>query len=209
MSSIRICHLYFNFPHYRLTVNHENIISTVKNWLENIVIDLNLCPFAKRELIKNTIRFQVSDAKNEESLLECLSQQLSLITLDRDIETTLLIHPWVLTHFDDYNQFLNLADELIKEQGLEGVIQVASFHPDYQFAGTSPSDAENYSNKSPYPILHLLREDSLERAIETYPNIDTIPQDNINKLNHLGARTLQHKLKSCIVQAPQTMGKTP
>jgi hypothetical protein len=166
--------------------------------VETVVVDLNLCPFAKRELVRNRVRFVVTQATSEEQLLIALEAELNLLTGDAEIETTLLIHPHVLQDFHDYNQFLNFSDSLLMEMHLEGVYQVASFHPDYQFGGTQPDDAENYTNRSPYPMLHLIREESLERAIAEYPDVDEIPARNVELMNHLGTGKLQALLKACL-----------
>jgi hypothetical protein len=176
----------------------EIVIETVRLWVQRLVVDLNLCPFAKRELVKNRVRFMVSDARSEEQLLAALQAELERLERDAAIETTLLIHPHVLQHFYDYNQFLDVADQLLVQMQLDGVYQIASFHPQYQFAGTMPDDAENYSNRSPYPLLHLLREDSLERAIASYPDVEQIPERNIALMNRLGSDKLKALLDSCV-----------
>jgi len=167
-------------------MQHDKIIITVRHWVEALVVGLNLCPFAKRELVSNRIRFSVSDATTEEYLLQDLQNELQLLEADEAIETTLLIHPQVLLDFYDYNQFLDYADGLLKQMDLEDVYQIASFHPDYQFFGTEPDDVENYTNKSPYPLLHLIRQDSLEQVIANYPDSDQIPERNIARLKSLG-----------------------
>ena len=168
----------------------KQAIKPVQQWLENIVIGLNLCPFAKREWIKNRIRFTVSDAKSEERLLENLNSELELIFADDSIETTLLIVPDLLQDFYDFNQFLDLADRLIEQMDFTGIFQIASFHPDYQFDGTEPDDVENYTNRSPLPILHILREESLENAIANYPDADKIPERNIALLREMGIQKI-------------------
>lgn len=178
--------------------NDEQVILAVRNWVETLVVGMNLCPFAKRELVKNRVRFVVTAATTEEQLLQVLRAELELLNTDSAIETTLLIHPDVLQNFYDFNDFLHDADSLLVEMEEEGIYQIASFHPDYQFGGTSPRDAENYTNRSPYPVLHLLREDSLERVIADYPNVDDIPQRNIELMNELGRDKLQALLKSCL-----------
>ena len=158
---------------------------------------LNLCPFAKREFVKNRVRFAVSSATTEGQLLADLQAELILVKDNKDVETTLLIHPGVLQDFYDYNQFLNVADALLVQMDLEGVYQVASFHPDYQFGGTEPQDTENYTNKSPYPMLHLIGEESLEQAIANYPNSDEISDNNIELLESLGQEKMQNLLQAC------------
>ncbi len=187
-------------------LNRKKTIDSVRQWVETVVIGLNLCPFAKEELINNRIKFVVTDAATEEQLLVELQTELELLDNDGAIETTLLIHPKVLLDFYDYNQFLDDADRLLIETGLEGVFQIASFHPDYQFGGTEPGDAENFTNRSPYPLLHLLREASLERAIASYSDPEDIPKRNIALMNKMGTKTLEALLQSCHNQKPP--GKT-
>lgn len=168
----------------------------MRKWVETLVVGLNLCPFAKRELVNNRIRFYVSEATTQEQLLEDLQTELKFLSDDKTIETTLLIHPQVLEDFCDYNEFLDYADGLIIQMELEGIFQIASFHPDYQFSGTKPNDVENYSNRSPYPLLHLIREQSLERAIANYPNVELIPERNIGVMQSLGKEKLQAMFQS-------------
>jgi hypothetical protein len=160
-------------------------------------VGMNLCPFAKRELIKNRIHFQLSDAHTEAELLEELQVELERLSNDDKIETTLLIHPQVLQDFFDYNQFLDYADALLVQQKLDGIYQIASFHPHYQFGGTQACDAENFTNRSPYPILHILREESLANAIDQYPDSDSIPVKNIELMNTLGTEKLSQLLQQC------------
>ncbi|PCI76743.1 MAG: hypothetical protein COB20_09805 [SAR86 cluster bacterium] len=176
-------------------MHQHEIVKDVRHWLEAFVIELNLCPFAKRELINDRVKFVVSDASTEEHLLADLQQELSHLQEDGEIETTLLIHPNVLQAFDDYNQFLNIVDALLDEEGLLGVYQIASFHPQYRFSDTEEDDAENYSNRSPYPILHLLRESSLEREIARHQDTSLIPQRNIQLLRTMGTAKLQALLQ--------------
>lgn len=183
------------------TEHDKDIVLAVRTWLETFVVDMNLCPFAKRELVKNRVRFVSSAATTAEQLLMDLQAELELLNGDCTVETTLLIHPQVLQDFYDFNDFLDLADRLLLDMGLEGIYQIASFHPDYQFGGTQPEDAENYTNRAPYPVLHLLREDSLEQVIAAYPNVDDIPQRNIELMNSLGQEKLRALLKSCLVKS--------
>ena len=164
---------------------------TVRHWLESVVIELNLCPFAKRELINDRVRFAKTDARTDVQLLQALEAELEHLSATPAVETTLLIHRHVLEDFADYNQFLGLADGLLEQMDLLGVFQIASFHPDYQFADTQADDAENYTNRSPYPLLHILREDSLARAIKHTSDVDQIPLRNIQKMNQLGAEKLK------------------
>ena len=176
----------------------SEITGSVQRWVESFVVDLNLCPFAKRELIKNRIRFALTAAQTEEELLTALQAELELLDSDTSIETTLLIHAKVLQDFYDYNQFLDYADELLLQMGLEGVYQIASFHPHYQFGNTDPDAAENYTNRSPYPMLHIIREESIARAIADSPNIDQVPARNIALMNQLGKDRLRALMQACI-----------
>lgn len=178
--------------------NDEEIIQSVRQWVETFVVGMNLCPFAKRELVKNRVRFVTTAATTAEQLLQVLQTELELLNADPSVETTLLIHPDVLQDFYDFNDFLGCADSLLVDMELEGIYQVASFHPDYQFGGTRSGDAENYTNRAPYPVLHLLREESLERVIADYPDVDDIPERNIELMNSLGQDKLQALLKSCL-----------
>lgn len=174
---------------------NEEQIRVVRQWVEDVVVELNLCPFAKRELIADRVRFVVTDATSEDELLETLAFELEFLGSTPSIETTLVIHPHVLGDFSLYNQFLDNADRLLVALKLEGVFQVASFHPDYQFADTKADDAENYTNRSPYPVLHLLREESLERVIASTPDIDQIPKRNIETMNRVGTESLRSMLR--------------
>jgi hypothetical protein len=176
----------------------DKIVESVRQWVESLVVDMNLCPFAKRELVKDRVRFTVTQAITEEQLLEALQAELELLNNNPSIETTLLIHSKVLQDFHDYNQFLNYTDGLLVQMGLEGVYQIASFHPNYQFAGTDPEDAENYISRSPYPVLHILREESLERVIDDFPDIEQIPVRNVELMNSLGKKKLQTLMQACL-----------
>ena len=175
----------------------DAVAATVQRWVARVVVAHNLCPFARRELEAGTVRFCVTGATDEEQLLLVLADELECLNLDPDIETTLLIHPQVLRDFLDFNQFLAACDQLLSQLSLEGVYQIASFHPDYQFAGTRPEDAENYSNRSPYPMLHILREDSVARAVAGHPDVEGIPERNIAVLNQIGRERLQAIWQDC------------
>jgi uncharacterized protein len=168
--------------------DNQKILSTTKAWLEKAVIGLNLCPFAKAVHVKNQIRYMISEATTSEVLLSKLINELKFLeTSDPlEVETTLLIHPYVLTDFLDYNDFLDVADAALDDLGLVGIIQIASFHPQYQFAGTAPDDIDNFTNRSPFPILHLLRETSIERAVEAFPDAAQIFDKNIETLRRIG-----------------------
>jgi hypothetical protein len=183
-------------------LNAEHVVADVQRWLERIVVGLNLCPFAKQELRQNRIRFSVSDAMTERDLLVALEEEALLLEKDPTIETTLLVHPCVLENFLDYNQFLDLAEALLRDMQFEGVYQIASFHPDYQFAGTQRDDAENFTNRSPYPILHLLREESLDRVLATTEHAEKIPARNIQLMKEMGTQAMTRLLDDCISAQP-------
>lgn len=166
-----------------------------RHWLERAVIGLNLCPFAKAVLVKEQVRFVVSTARSPDALQADLRDELRLLAAadPEVIDTTLLIHPQVLGEFLAFNDFLDVADTTLAELGLEDALQIASFHPHYQFAGTAPQDAENLTNRAPYPTLHLLREASVARAVAAFPEAAAIYQRNIEtvqRLGHAGWRAL-------------------
>ncbi len=165
-----------------------DFIAETRTWLEQIVIGLNLCPFAKAVYVKDQVRFVLSDATTPEALVEELAEELVLLrdTPAEQIDTTLIVHPHVLGDFLEYNDFLDNADAAIEALDLQGILQVASFHPQYQFAGAAADDVSNYTNRSPYPTLHLLREDSVERAVAAFPDPDVIVERNIETLDKLG-----------------------
>jgi len=166
-----------------------NAIDETRLWLERAVIGLNLCPFAKAVHLKSQIRWVHSAAEDEQALLDDLVHELRLLAAadPEAIETTVLVHPAVLRDFGAYNDFLDLADAALDELGLAGTLQVASFHPDYQFAGTRADDVSNCSNRSPHPTLHLLREESIDRAVAAFPDASQIYERNIETLRRLGA----------------------
>ncbi len=165
----------------------QAVADTVE-WLEKAVIGLNLCPFAKAVHVKQQIRYHVSHATDAEGLLQELVSELELLaeTSPEKIETTLLIHPQALSDFMDFNDFLEVADAVVEELQLDGILQVASFHPDYQFDETHVDDIENFSNRSPWPTLHLIREASIDAAVEAFPDAADIYERNIETLKKLG-----------------------
>ena len=164
------------------------IIAETRDWIEKAVIGLNLCPFAKAVYVNDRIRYCVSEAESKDALLADLSRELRALQAadPQTCETVLLIHPGVLSDFLDYNDFLDAADAPVEALGLTGEIQIASFHPHYQFAGSGPDDVENCTNRSPYPMLHLLRESSVERVAQANPDVDAIPARNAETLRRLG-----------------------
>ena len=173
----------------------DEVLSKTRHWLEAAVIGLNLCPFAKAVYFKNQVRLVVSKARHADDLLEELDRELDLLvaTPASEVDTTLLIHPTLFEDFLDFNDFLEVAEGVVDEHELVGVIQLASFHPQFQFDGTEPDDISNYTNRAPFAILHLLREDSVERAVEAFPQADAIFDANIatlEKLGHAGWKAL-------------------
>ena len=183
------------------TVDGDVVIAETTRWIERAVIGLNLCPFAKAVHAKRQIRFAVCLADSSDALLVALCDELqTLNTTDATVtDTTLLIHPNALTDFLDYNAFLGVADAALLELDLEGVIQIASFHPRYQFADTAEDDISNFTNRSPYPTLHLLRETSVTRAVAAFPEAADIFEKNIEtmtKLGHAGWDELSRTRKS-------------
>lgn len=164
------------------------VLTATREWLEKAVIGLNLCPFAKAVHTKGQIRYVVSAATGPEALLAELEEELQHLaaTDPQATDTTLLIHPGALQDFLDFNDFLGAADELLEHLGLDGTLQIASFHPQFQFAGTQPDDVSNCTNRAPYPTLHLLREASIDRAVEAFPEAEAIYERNIETLERLG-----------------------
>lgn len=177
----------------------HTIIAHTRRWIEQVVIGLNLCPFARAPFASGKVRFVVCSTDQPEILRAALQTELRFLssTDPCDVPTTLLIHPNILNEFLDYNDFLDSADALIEADGYTGEFQIASFHPHYRFAGTTADAAENYTNRSPYPALHLLREADLEAAIGRYGPTQNIPQNNIRTLNALGAEHMRALLQRC------------
>ena len=163
-------------------IEERKIISRVHHWIEKAVIGLDLCPFTKSIYRQNKLRCWVSESKQVDALMLELYQQCQYLIETPEIETTLLIIPHQLQHFADFNQVLDQVDALMAAYQWTGVFQIASFHPHYQFNNTSVDDRENWSNRSPYPILHILRESSVEQALSVYPNPERIPETNIRTL---------------------------
>ncbi len=168
-------------------------IEKTKNWLEKVVIGLNLCPFAKHPFKSDKIRYVVHKGKDLNVLSEILVAELrNLAAADAvTLETTLIIIPDTLFDFEDYLNYVDFSEQILEELDLEGVIQVASFHPLYQFDGTKAEDVENYTNRSPYPILHLLKESSVSWAVDNFPDVDDIPEKNIKTMKKLGIDSIK------------------
>lgn len=179
------------------------VINSSRRWVESVVVRHGLCPFASRVLEDNKLHFVVSEAVDTTSLVNDLIEELLHINHHSadELETTLLIHPYVLTDFQEYNEFLDVVDAVIDEAGLHGVIQVASFHPNYQFADSDADDAANYTNRSPFPMLHLLRESSIDQAVRDWTrnghNMEDIPLTNVTSLRRMGIKLLEQQLLAC------------
>jgi len=164
------------------------VIASTKRWLERAVIGLNLCPFAKAVYVKRQIRYAVTAVTTAEELLAELRHELELLRQanPEEVDTTLLIHPQAMTDFIDFHFFLKEGDAAIRNLGQEGSLQIASFHPAYEFAGSAPDDIANCTNRSPHPTLHLLRETSIDRAVAAFPDAAAIYERNIDTLRRLG-----------------------
>jgi uncharacterized protein len=178
-------------------LSDQDTIAATKAWLENIIIAFSICPFAKREWDRDSIRYSIQHESQIENYLEQLIVECEHLDTDSTIATTLVIYPQAFAVFDDYLDYLDLAETLLIEQGYEGIYQLASFHPDYCFEGAEKDDAANYTNRSPYPMLHLLREASLEQAIASFPKPENIPQRNMALTRNLGLAKMRALLASC------------
>jgi uncharacterized protein len=178
--------------------DQPTIIDATRRWISAIVIGLDLCPFARRVFEANLIRYVVSEADHPDLLRSQLADELDTLATSpiESIETSLLIHPRVLERFEDYSDFLTEAERLVKTRGHRGVIQIASFHPDYQFANTEPDAIENYTNRSPYPMLHLLREESVTKVAARPDDLLQIPVRNVAALRHMGREKLLKLLQA-------------
>lgn len=170
------------------TPDSATVTDHTRQWLEKAVIGLNLCPFAKAPHVKNLVRISVSQARHLDGFLEDLDRELQLLgdTPANELETTLLVHPTLFPDFDTFNQMLDIADAAVVDNGLEGIVQIAPFHPDFQFEGTDSDDIGNYTNRSPYPTLHLIREDSIAKAAQAFPDASAIFERNIALLEKMG-----------------------
>lgn len=170
------------------TPDSATVTDHTRQWLEKAVIGLNLCPFAKASHVKNLVRISVSQARHLDGFLEDLDRELQLLgdTPADELETTLLVHPTLFPDFDTFNQMLDIADAAVVDNGLEGIVQIAPFHPDFQFEGTDSDDIGNYTNRSPYPTLHLIREDSIAKAAQAFPDASAIFERNIALLEEMG-----------------------
>lgn len=179
-------------------MEQDIIIQQTYAWLEKIVIGLNFCPFAKREVLRDSIRYQVCDSDDFKTVLLAFISELQHLDEHPTMETTLLIFPNIFQEFDEYWDLVSIAETLLAEQGYGGVYQLATFHPNYCFGDADEDDAANYTNRSPYPMLHILREASLENALEHYPDPEEIPERNMEVARKMGQEQLQQLLKNCL-----------
>lgn len=180
-----------------VSISEQGAIVATQRWLNTVVIDLKLCPFARSPVEAGTLCYRVEPTDEATVLLAALDTLLDDLSGNERYETALLIHPNVLEDFYAYNDFLNRCDALLGRKSLRGVFQIASFHPRYQFADAEPDAAENYTNRSPYPMLHVLRETSVEQAVSTHPNVNSIPAANISLLSAMGAAAISQRLRNC------------
>lgn len=179
-------------------LHSETIIAQTKNWIKDVVIACGFCPFAAKELKRGSIQYEVLQKADKASALQSLILLMQNMDANVEIETAFLILPEGFKSFEVYLQLTDLADQLLTKENYEGVYQVASFHPRYVFAGSNDNDAANYTNRSPYPMLHILREDSVSKAVENYPGIDEVPNRNIRFANEKGLQYMQQLLANCI-----------
>lgn len=179
-------------------VNDQQIINQTKNWIQKVVIGLNFCPFANREFKNNTIHYQIEHSAKRTDAREALLNECKRLDRDKNIATTLLIFPNAFQEFDTYLQLVSFAENLLTQKGYEGIYQLATFHPLYQFEGSAPDDPANYTNRSIYPMLHLLREDQIHKAVQFYGNAEEIPERNVLFAREKGEVYLKMLRDSCL-----------
>ena len=182
----------------------DTTVNITRRWINAFVVDLNLCPFAHREVVRNSIRFTVFEGSEPTDILHALSEEIILLHTRQDLETSFLILPAGMTDFRDFNDFVGTAQSLIELLDWDGLYQLVGFHPLYQFADTEPDDAENYTNRSPFPMLHILRESSVSDAVATTHDAALIPQRNIVTLDRLGTIALKTRWQSCFTDPNAT-----
>lgn len=168
----------------------------VTNWLRQFIVGYNLCPFAKKPLVNDQIRLAICNDKKRRTITLKLLEEMRFLDTNRETETTLVIFPDAMKDFYTYLDLVDACNQLVIAEGYEGIYQLASFHPDYFFEGEEPDDASHFTNRSPYPMIHIIREDSLERVLEQYQNPEEIPQNNIKKMRELGSALLRKKLQN-------------
>ena len=175
----------------------SHICQQLQQWVEQIIIRHNFCPFAKREFVKGSIRYTVDHAQDIETCLHKLIDECIYLDEHEDTETTLIIFPDAVPVFDDFLDLVEMAEILLVEQGYEGTYQIANFHPDYIFADSTEDDPANYTNRTPWPVLHLLRSERMAKVLEGYPQPEKIPENNIKLARKLGLETMQKELRAC------------
>jgi uncharacterized protein len=185
-------------PHKFTYMQENTVITQTANWVKSVVIGCNFCPFAAKALLKNSIRYVVQSHAPTEKCLAVLVEEMQHLDTNPEVETTLLIFPNDFVDFEDYLDLVALAEELVEAEGYEGVYQVASFHPEYCFEGAATDDAANYTNRSIYPMLHLLREDSLSAAIDHFPDVEGIPDRNIQFARRKGLQQMMALRAACL-----------
>ncbi len=173
------------------SANDQQVVSDVKSWFIKAVLGLNLCPFAHKPYQQGSIRFELTNANNEEACLQDIYLNFQQLESQSEIETTVLICPNIFSSFEDYNQFLDVLDTLIENEGWQGIFQIASFHPDYVFADTDHKDRANWTNRSPYPLFHLIREQSITAANQSSVDVGKVPENNILKLRSLTTQQIE------------------
>jgi hypothetical protein len=176
----------------------EKHIEHTEKWIKSVVIDFNFCPFAAKAMLKGSIRYVVLEQATIEEVLACLASELKYLDVHEDIETSFIILPDSFVAFEDYLELVELSENAAFSLGKEGVYQIASFHPEYTFEGVAADDASNYTNRSPYPMLHLLREDSITKALAHFPNPDAIPENNIAFTREKGLKFMQMMRAACM-----------
>ena len=179
-------------------IEQQGIVRQTRCWIETVVIGCNFCPFARQEFVQQRILYQVSDCGETETCLHELAATVDKLENNPDITTALLILPTGFSRFDDFIDLNEIADALLAEQGYEGTYQLASFHPQYCFADAPADDPANYTNRSPYPMLHILRESSIEQALANYPDADRIPERNVEYTRRMGLEKMRAMLQHCI-----------
>ncbi len=175
-------------------VEENKIIESTKKWIKDVVIDLNFCPFAAKALLKKSIHYAVIENASVKTTLETLIKEMQHLDTNDSIETTFIILPNNFSGFEDYLDLVDAAQQLLEEEGYEGIYQLASFHPEYCFDGAEKDDAANYTNRSVYPMLHLLREESITKALSLYKHPELIPENNIKLAREKGLHYM-HMLK--------------
>lgn len=178
-------------------MNHQEIINQTRHWIKSVIVEFNFCPFAKRELEREHIRFHVCEYSETELMLQTVINECVYLDGHTDIETTLIIFPKAVADFEQYLTFLDYSEQLLSAQKYDGIYQLASFHPQYCFAQSDLDDAANYTNRSPYPMLHLLREASLEKVLLKFPDPQNIPVRNIEVAREAGLGEMQSRLDAC------------